>query len=243
MVGGGTVFPIPSSQTPVTRLPSHSEPVPAGPPSLYHRYLHLLWLVRVHPTGRAFRAFTHSSAYFTLCTLLTVFSLYAEDFNLCWLPPSADLPISVLLTICLSLFSLDILLSSLFRPGYFLSFFFTLDIVGTLSLILDISFMLPLDLNSLHDGSSSQHLNQSGNVLRVTRFVRLFRVMQVIRVVKLFKFHAEMEEKVVGGTGAGGGRGRGRGEWVGEEEEEGEGRAVCRTGITRPTRWACSCRS
>ena len=192
-----------STTTPPTPRKSVSAAAPQTPPTLYQRYLHSLYALRMHWLSQSFRRFTHTTVYFSLCIVCTLFSLYAEDVSVCWFPPSADLPISVLLTCCLALFSLDILACSVVRTGYFLSFFFFLDVVGTLSLILDIQFMLPLNLNSIHDGSSSQRLNQSGNVLRITRFVRLFRVMQVLRVVKLFKFHAEVEEAVVAGEKVG----------------------------------------
>ena len=195
--------PLPAQQSPPPNLVHSASPPPLPrpiasprPPSPYTRYLGHLHRLRLTRPALSFRHFTHTTAYFSLCVLLTLFSLYAQDVNECWLPPSADLPISVLLTITLSLFSLDILLNSAVRPGYFLSFFFFLDVIGTLSLMLDIQFMLPLGLDSVQSSAPSQHLNQSGNALRVTRFVRLFRIMQVIRVVKLFKFHAEVEGRV-----------------------------------------------
>ena len=155
--------------------------------SWHERLRHWLYLLRTSRTGSRVRVSMHSLPYLTLIGVTTLFSLYAQDFNICWFPPSADTAISVLLTLALGLFSLDIVVNCLLLPGYCLSFFCLVDVIGTVSLMLDIQFMLPLTLNEQGRSASLQHLTQSGNVLRVTRFVRLFRIMQATRIVRLFR--------------------------------------------------------
>ena len=195
---------LPSFNLPTTRAAAapvtHAFPTPATqqtsplpPPTLYHRYLHLLHSLRHHNLSRTTRSLMYSTPYFTLCAIMCIFSLYAQDFNIAFFPPTADTTISVLLTIIFVLFCCDLIVSSVLRSGYFLSFFFVLDLIGTVSLILDISYMLPLDTQSLHDGSAGQHATQSGNLVRITRVARVFRIMQIMRVVRLLKFHSDMD--------------------------------------------------
>ena len=194
---------LPSFNLPTTRAAAapvtHTFPSPSPlnsphpPPTAYHRYLHQLHILRHTDWARTVRSWMYSTPYFTLCAIMCVFSLYAQDFNIAFFPPTADTTISVLLTIIFVLFSIDLLVSSLLRSGYFGSFFFWLDLIGTLSLVSDISYLLPLDTQSLHDGSANQHATQSGNLVRITRVARIFRIMQIMRVVKLIKFHTDMD--------------------------------------------------
>ena len=69
---------------------------------------------------------------------LIVVALFAYDFNICFLPPTVDIVTTVVLIICGIAFSLELILNSFLRKNYFFSFFFWLDLVGTLSLIPDI---------------------------------------------------------------------------------------------------------
>ena len=198
---------LPSFNLPSTRAAAvvHSFPSTAAattpriasppPHTAWHRYLRLLHVLRHSEVARVLRGWMQTTTYFTLCAVMCIFSLYAQDFNIAFFPPTADTAIDALLTIIFVFFAVDLLLHALLRGGYALSFFFFLDLIGTLSLILDISYMLPLDTQSLHDGSAGQHATQSGNVIRITRVARIFRIMQIMRVVKLLKFGGEVDAR------------------------------------------------
>ena len=51
---------------------------------------------------------------------------------------SADVGFDAITTICLIMFSIEIALASIAKQGYIGSFFFWLDFISTISLILDI---------------------------------------------------------------------------------------------------------
>lgn len=77
-------------------------------------------------------------------TIITLYALLGEDIKLLSTTMESD-PIFVTLTsISLVLFLIELLLQSIGKEGYLNSFFFWLDLVSTLSLVMDIPFILEL---------------------------------------------------------------------------------------------------
>ena len=82
--------------------------------------------------------------------LAIIFSLIGDDIKTLTLPPSADYAFDITKTFCLTLFLLEILFSSIAKKDYAFNFFFWLDLISTLSIILDIGFMIdPLTYGNL----------------------------------------------------------------------------------------------
>jgi hypothetical protein len=73
-----------------------------------------------------------------IVTLLTIFALFGDDIRVMATNKSADTGFDVMTIICLVIFSLEIFMSILCKKDYLFSFFFWLDLVSTVSLILDI---------------------------------------------------------------------------------------------------------
>jgi len=67
-----------------------------------------------------------------------MYALFADDIRVLATRESADIGFDVITLICLFTFSLEIALSIIVRDGYAFSFFFWLDLVSTVSLILDV---------------------------------------------------------------------------------------------------------
>eukprot|EP00927_Polykrikos_kofoidii_P071073 TRINITY_DN67406_c0_g1_i1.p1 TRINITY_DN67406_c0_g1~~TRINITY_DN67406_c0_g1_i1.p1 ORF type:complete len:1008 (+),score=163.09 TRINITY_DN67406_c0_g1_i1:421-3024(+) len=102
-------------------------------------------------------------------------------------------------------FSVEIYVCSWGKPGYFLGFFFFLDIVSTVTLVLDVSVVSEHffgdaisnwssgDTTTEDDGSSSDsaeaaraaRMSRAGT--KAGRIVRLVRLVRLIRLVKLYK--------------------------------------------------------
>lgn len=71
--------------------------------------------------------------------------LYSDDFRVAVAPPSADIAFRAFTMFCLVFFCLEIMLSSLSKPRYFLGFYFLIDFVALFSLLFDIpEFMAAL---------------------------------------------------------------------------------------------------
>lgn len=73
---------------------------------------------------------------------VTVYSLIGDDLRMALFTKFYDRPFDILTITCLTLFSLEILIFSIVVDDYFLSFYFWLDFVSTVSLISDINFIM-----------------------------------------------------------------------------------------------------
>lgn len=78
-----------------------------------------------------------------LITLLTVVSLFMEDIRIIFIGTDSDIAVDVVNIVFIVLFMLEIMFS-LSVPGYACSFFFYLDIISTLSIIMDVSMLTNL---------------------------------------------------------------------------------------------------
>ena len=74
-------------------------------------------------------------------TLITIFALIGDDISNLQFTLAEDHIFDSMTLGCMVCFTLEILLSSFAKKDYFLSFFFYLDVVSTLSLITDIGFI------------------------------------------------------------------------------------------------------
>ena len=96
---------------------------------------------------------------------------------------SQDEALDGVLTAILVVFAFEVIILSIVEIGYYKSFFFYMDILGTLSIILDIGY---ISGSFLPSGTSA-----SGSILRATRtaklgarYGRLMRILKVLRFVK-----------------------------------------------------------
>lgn len=135
-------------------------------------------------------AFLDSNLTSILMSLITVYALFGDDIRNLSTRPSADPVFYSFTTIAMFFFILELLLSSFAKVDYLWSFYFWLDLVGTLSLIPDIGWLYALmvggtstsNLKGLHNaGKASRAGTRSSRVVRIIRLIRL------IRIVKLYK--------------------------------------------------------
>ena len=123
---------------------------------------------------------------------ITIFALFGDDLRMAVTPKSADDTFSGLMVACLSLFGIEIILTFIVKPEYRFSFFFWLDVLSTVSLIFDISWIW-----NLIQGKTSSSFVQSTQLARASRasragtraarIIRIIRVIRLIRIVKLYK--------------------------------------------------------
>jgi hypothetical protein len=88
-----------------------------------------------------------SNSFIIFMTLLTLIALFCNDIQTAWLPVYVDDAFDILQTLLLFFFSLEILLTCIANREYINSFFFWLDVIATVSLIQDISFIFDPILN------------------------------------------------------------------------------------------------
>lgn len=128
-------------------------------------------------------------------TLLALFSLFSDDIRQAATDKSADPVFDGIHIALMVIFSIEIILNWISLPEYRLSFFFVLDFISTLSLLLDISMITVLMYSTKYIFFSFSEGNYNINrivvqsrVSRVaTRAVRIVKLVRIIRIVKLYK--------------------------------------------------------
>lgn len=144
-------------------------------------------------------------------TTVTIWALFGDDVRLLtnYDKTDGDAIFSNLTIFCLITFSLELFLASIAKEQYFLGFYFWLETVATLSLIMDIPEAFEAimgieetssseDLNGStggggDDGSASQatesaELARAGRTSRAgTRAGRIVRLVRLVRILKLYK--------------------------------------------------------
>lgn len=145
---------------------------------------------------RIFRFMNSGPVQLFLMALLMISLFLAESWVAGNAPNSADQGLNVILVIVFIIFMLESFILSFVQEGYFLSFFFCMDVLGTFSILLDISWVA----DPLFQGNSSKH--SSSQVLRATRaaklaarYGRLMRLLKLLRFLKYLPCFAQKEEE------------------------------------------------
>lgn len=86
-------------------------------------------------------AFIDHSAVQVLTTTLSIYALFGDDIRVVAFNKHADLTFDVLTIIALVVFSVEIVISFMAKPEYRFGFFFWLDLISTVSLILDLQML------------------------------------------------------------------------------------------------------
>lgn len=73
-------------------------------------------------------------------TIITIYALFGDDIRVLSTDKDGDPYFWGLNIFCMVAFTLEIIVSSLAKHGYWNSFFFWLDVISTLSILLDIGW-------------------------------------------------------------------------------------------------------
>jgi len=126
-------------------------------------------------------------------TTLTIYALFGDDCRLLLFTKPADSVFNVITIVAMAAFILEIVMSSIAkREEYLFSFYFWLDLISTLSLLFDISWLWD-KLTGVDDieASSMTQLMRAGRGARVGtkagRIVRIVRILRLVRIMKLYK--------------------------------------------------------
>lgn len=126
--------------------------------------------------------------------ITTIFALIGDDFRVWFTDKETDMYFFIFVMISFGLFSLELLLKSCVVDDFKFSFFFWLDFIATISLLLDLPMFMD-SLQGLFNLPSSEDLinvkfraqTQSGsNTIMV--LLRSFRLIRLIRIIKLYNY-------------------------------------------------------
>lgn len=137
------------------------------------------------------RKFLRSGCWQTISTIALFTALFASDvFEIKQVPTNKEL--DVLLTVVLGIFVLEFIGQNLCEAKYPFSFFFWMDIIGTVSMAFDISYMLGPDVTipkRLVGIKSGKKKSANVMIVRAARAARLgARAGRLSRVMKLLRF-------------------------------------------------------
>ena len=85
--------------------------------------------------------FLESYPFVIFVAIVTVYTLFFDDIRVVAFKMEEDYIFYLITTVCLAIFTVEIFFASLCRDEYFLTFFFWLDIVATLSMLSDIGWV------------------------------------------------------------------------------------------------------
>ena len=145
---------------------------------------------------------TQSAKWQVVGVVLTLYSLFIHDLSVVCFPKEGDLTIAVSLLVLFIVFATECVFACLTRRSYIRSLHCLFDVLGTLSLLLDIYFISdPLFQTQLHtsktvnltasdseSATSTYHATDAVAYLRffrVTRMLRLLRLLRLARLVRL----------------------------------------------------------
>ena len=150
----------------------------------------------------------------TLCwCAFTCTILYSDLIRTALLPPAVD-PYFVGFTIVSMLvLAIEIVLSSLVRPGYMWRFYMWMDLVASFSLLCDIPAFVDFVTQPVSSDDDERHLTLERIAKAAQAGARAARIMQVVSVLQLLHLRAQRarlkkrERRLSGGSGASGGEG------------------------------------
>eukprot|EP00927_Polykrikos_kofoidii_P081860 TRINITY_DN7975_c0_g2_i1.p1 TRINITY_DN7975_c0_g2~~TRINITY_DN7975_c0_g2_i1.p1 ORF type:complete len:952 (+),score=158.11 TRINITY_DN7975_c0_g2_i1:201-3056(+) len=151
------------------------------------------------PPTRQFRSaryIVESKGFAALTAVLTIYALIGDDIKYLSFNKPVDGFFFWATIVCLVVFSSEVVLSCIGKPGYFGGFFFVLDVVSTITLLLDletVSGSLFGD-NDIRSSRTAKLGSKAGRVARVLRLVRIFKLYKAIYEAR--QARRKREEKV-----------------------------------------------
>jgi len=154
-------------------------------------------------TASKVRACVHGKTFVLFMSLALLIALFLPEI---WVLSgvNSNIEVDVILTMVMAAFVFEFVCLSTLDATYFLSFFFFMDICGTLSMMFDISYMIGEDHTSvqLFSGGDSD-AKQSLMLLRAARAARVGaragRLSRVLRILRFLPFlSAARDDKATG---------------------------------------------
>lgn len=136
------------------------------------------------------------NTYLTIfVSFVTIWALFGDDIRILAVGKGGDNAFYIMTLICFAIFSLEILLSCYAKGDYLFTFFFWLDLVSTVTLLLDVGWISDALYGTSSDSAGgSQNSAQIAKAAkasqvgtRAARVIRIIRLIRLIRIVKLYK--------------------------------------------------------
>ena len=135
-------------------------------------------------------------------TVFTIYILFADDIKVICTTKKADPPFSTVVIILMIIFFIELVVSAVVVEDYFLGFYFWLDFVSLISMVLDIHWFYDWMINSISGGGSGVKkaktigaIAKAGKSAKIAaRAIRILRVLRIIRLVRVSKLYKAREQ-------------------------------------------------
>ena len=118
--------------------------------------------------------------------IITVWALFGADIIIMSIDKTADPAFETVSIILFIVFMVELIINSLTQDKYFLSFFWFLDLVAALSMLLDVESIRDALMGT--DDNQDLTVARAGRAARAgTRAGRLLKMTRLLRVIKLFR--------------------------------------------------------
>ena len=137
-------------------------------------------------------------------SLFTLYVLFADDIKCICTKKEADSPFSIIVIVLMSIFFVELVISAICLEDYFLGFYFWLDFVSLVSMLLDIHWFYDWMINTISGaGSGVKKAKTIGAIAKAgksakiaARAIRILRVLRIIRLVRVSKLY-KAREKII----------------------------------------------
>lgn len=149
------------------------------------------------------RFVAESKIFIGLTTILTVWALTGDDLRLVFTEEPADPWFDYIVILMLVVFTFEVVISCLGKDDYFMSFFFTLDVISTGTLLLDLGPVADWiqgtgedddNMNNLKSGRTARLGAKAGRIVRVIRLVRILKLYKAVVEARAKKRQKELED-------------------------------------------------
>lgn len=141
--------------------------------------------------------FLNNSTLTILMSIITIWVLFADDIRMLATSMESDDTFTILNIVFMSLFFIEYLISCYALPNYLFSFFFWLDLISVISMVLDIQWFYTFIINeisgNLVPGSkikAAASIAKAGRGAKIgSRAVKILRVLRIIRLVRISRLY------------------------------------------------------
>ena len=133
--------------------------------------------------------------YAIVSTLILLYTLFSDDVRQIFFPASADLTFTILTLLCMIYYMIEIIVFSLVQvppflsqKDYFLGYYFWLDLVSTLTMAFDLSWITQYLTGGGKDAANISQISRASRAARLgTRTVKLIRLIRMVKILKQMK--------------------------------------------------------
>merc|ERR1719424_258755 len=138
------------------------------------------------PRHKRVAAYIADNQFFTFATtLLTIYALTGDDFRLMATNLPEDIIFDCMTVFCILVFAVEIVCSCLGKSDYLNGFFFWLDLISTVTLVLDITTVNDYCFQNSEEDVAAMKNSRTARI--GARAARVVRVLRLVRILKLYK--------------------------------------------------------